>query len=131
MKNSKRFFYFFMVVLSTVMLGCSKDNDEVTNSNSIIGKWQIVQYSDPSYAEPCDYRGWTEFLQGGKLKDFDACSNTTSGGTYTINGSTLTMTSDSFPIPIVLKIISSTATTLVVEFSDFSSEKIQITYKKI
>ncbi len=34
----------YMLVSFTILLGCSKDNDE--NKDSIIGKWQLIEYCE-------------------------------------------------------------------------------------
>ena len=122
--------FLFIIVLTTVISGCSKD--ETTKSDSIIGKWQPVTFSDPSQYLPCDYAGWIKFLENGKIEDFDACNNTTSSTTtYTITGSVMTIISSTFPIPIAVQIVSLTSTTLVLEISDFGGGIERTTYKKI
>lgn len=127
-KKSMKKFLLFIIVSITLIAGCSKD--ESTKGDFLIGKWQVVKFSDPSGYSPCDYSGWVKFLEGGKYEDFDACTNTTETGTYTSTSTSITITSKVFPIPITATIVSLTATTLVIE-SNFGGIKESVTYKKL
>jgi hypothetical protein len=122
-------FLLFIIVLTTVISGCSKD--ESTKGDFLIGKWQVVKFSDPSGYSPCDYSGWVKFLEGGKFEDFDACTNTTETGTYTSTSTSLTVISKQFPIPVTAKIVTLTATSLVLEVDGFGGPTERVTYKKI
>ncbi len=124
----KKIITFFLV--SIFLISCSSDNDSTSNSDSIVGKWQVVKYSIPDYYEPCDYLGWTNILSNGKFEDYDQCSNSKSSGTWSQKDNLLTLIASDIPIPFTAKIISLSKTTLVLEFDDFGVKE-TITFKRI
>ena len=105
------------LLLGLLMVGsfysCSSDKDSASNTDNIVGKWQVVSYSNPDWYEPCDYLGYTNFINGGKYQDYDECTKSTENGTWSQKDNLLTITSSTFPSPIVAKIISVSTTTLV------------------
>lgn len=117
-----------LFLVSIFLISCSSDNDSA--SDSIIGKWQVVKYSDPSLYVPCDYLGWTNFMNNGKFEDYDDCSKSKQTGTWSEKDNLLTVTPSDIPIPFTAKIITLSKTTLVLEFDDFG-EKETITFKRI
>ena len=119
----------FLFLFSVLLLSCSSDNDSASSSDSIVGKWQVVKFSDPTYYEACDYSGWVNIMEGGKYEDYDDCSKSKESGNWTQKDNLLTITSSSFPIPISAKIITLTKTSLVLE-TDFGNKE-TVTYKRI
>ena len=108
---------------------CSSDNDSASTTDNIVGKWQVVSYSNPDGYEPCDYLGYTNFINGGKYQDYDECSKTSENGNWSQKDNLLTITSSTFLFPIVAKIVSVSNTTLVLEITLTDTET--ITYKRI
>ena len=114
------------------LTSCSSDNDSASstgNTSNIVGKWQVVSYSNPDGYEPCDYLGYINIMNDGKYQDFDECEKTSENGTWSQKDNLLTITSPSFPFPVVAKIISVTSTTLVLEISFVDVDT--VTYKRI
>jgi hypothetical protein len=116
-----------LMVLS--FYSCSSDNDSDSNTDNIVGKWQVVKYSIPDGYEPCDYLGYLNIMNGGKYQDYDECTKSTENGTWSQKDNLLTITSSTFPFPIVAKIISVSTTTLVLETTFVDVET--VTFKKI
>ena len=127
-------FAFTMILFMALLLGsCSSDsNDAATpNSSLLIGKWKLVEVSTPDEYEPCDFEGWSNFKTDGKFADYDACDGTTSNGSYTVNGNSLTFTPDIFPIPVTLIIKTLTNSVLVVDAPDFEGGTMELKFIKI
>ena len=118
----------FLMLLSVFLFSCSSDNDSAPDL--IIGKWQVIKYSDPVGYERCDYSSWFHIMEGGKLEDYDDCSKKKQTGTWTQKDKVLTFKSSDFPIPFSAKIVLLTKTTLELEFEDFGYKE-TITYKRL
>ncbi|MDR3327453.1 MAG: lipocalin family protein [Prevotellaceae bacterium] len=124
MKKYLKFSWAILLALCIGISSCSKDDDD-SNSSDLAGKWQLTEVradgvlQNPNvstdYNEPCDYEGWSQFKSDGTFIDYDGCDNSTSGGTWRLNGNTVTVVADVFSISLNFKIISLNQTTLVFE----------------
>lgn len=124
----KSFFMFFVVLLTAcVYVSCSKD-DETPDDSSITGKWQLVSVTHKEDYEPCQFEGYTEFKKGGAWVWETGCDSGT--GSWSQDGSNLTMTADAFPIPVKVKITTIDKSTLTIEQS-IGDYKNQETYKRL
>lgn len=127
----------YLLVLATAIFaiccftGCSDDDDDTSNEGSgIVGKWQVIQYSDPEDYDDCDYKGWINLHENGVYEEYDACDKSTTKGTWKDNGdNTIKVVAESFPVAITIKVVSVSSDKLVLEFNLFGTET--ITYKRI
>ncbi len=121
------------LLLGLLMVGsfysCSSDKDSASSTDNIVGKWQVVSYSNPDGHEPCDYQRYVNIMDGGKYQDYNECAKTSENGSWSQKDNLLTIISSTFPIPVVAKIISLSNTTLVLEITFNGTET--RTYKRI
>lgn len=127
-------------VLSTIFIGCNKDDDE-SSTQSIVGKWRTEKfdyYTDGQLTETeitvednTTCPDYIEFKANGTyvVIENDANCNSTAdeSGTYVYNGTTITTnTSGSITELIVLSL---TSTDLKFDFSETTSEG--VVYKNV
>lgn len=128
--NLKDYFFLFLtLIIALTFSSCKKENTVVNEQNNLVGKWQLVETSDPGNYEPCDYKGWLNLLKTNKYEDYDACTKETGLGSWEFKNNAIVITADIFPVPISTKIISVSKSTLVLELSFFGNSR--QTYKRL
>ena len=123
------------LLLGLLMVGsfysCSSDKDSASSTDNIVGKWKYESFSTPDLYEPCDYLGYLNIMNDGKYQDYDECTKTSENGNWSQKDNLLTITSSTFPFPIVAKIVSVSNTTLVLEITLTETETETTTFKRI
>lgn len=100
-----------------IMVSCEKDAISKYSDN-IVGKWRLTTVVPEVDVSQCDYDGSIEFTSDHEIVDYDLCENVVSYGLWTIQDNILTLTNNELPIPILLKILSLTETSMSLEFDD-------------
>ncbi len=108
-----------VMVLMTLCVGfssCSSD-EEGSGSNTIVGKWYEFKEEKVSGIEcitsSFNPDSWWQFKDDGTWEYYHVDDNETERGTWSINGSILTITDSSFPIPVPVQIVELTNSTFV------------------
>jgi len=127
-----------IIALCVGFASCDKDDnkgkgdDTTINESDIVGKWQMFEVvpDDDDY-DDCDFEGWIDIRADKTFTEYDACEDDTSIGTWKIDGSTMTVIHNAFPIPIAFRVVSVSANELVLEI-DFGTLGKEIQkYKRI
>jgi hypothetical protein len=85
-KYIKHLLYFFLLVFT---FSCSKKNDTTPSNPSIVGKWSLVSETlDNIPTDKCVIGSTVTFNLNKTYSVFENCDQTTSTGTYIINGNT-------------------------------------------
>ena len=115
-KIMKKLTWVIIFALCIGLSSCSKDDNGTTEGN-IIGKWQMYERTPITTLEPCIYEGWLEIKSNGEYIEYEACEDYTSNGTWERDGNTITIISDSFPVPLEYDIVSVSDNELVLKYS--------------
>ena len=138
--------FVFALVTGLNFTSCSSDNESSSSSSSIVGKWNFSKFSttfNGVTSPEMDYDGnesgcpkdYVEFKTGGVLSEGDYlgsnCELNTFVGTWSQNGSTITITEG--PISLTAELVSVTSTMLKFKASESNngvSIVVNITFTK-
>ena len=87
---------FLFVIMAITILSCSNEGVDKPVSESILGKWQILKFTDskgmPMQLQPCGYNQLLTFFKDGSTTLTDPCLNITVSSNYELDKNTLTVT---------------------------------------